>query len=54
MSVYTTLMRVAQIMKINMRTAIVINRNAGVVRAVHQIPEALFALTVCIHEAFTG
>jgi len=30
MSVYTTLMRVAQIMKINMRTAMVINRNAYV------------------------
>lgn len=54
MSVYTTLMRVAQIMKINMRTAIVINRNAGIVRAFHRIPAALLALTVCIHEAFTG
>jgi hypothetical protein len=32
MSVYTTLVRVAQIMKINIRTAIVMNRNAGIIR----------------------
>lgn len=37
MRVYTTLMRVAQTMKINIRTAIVMNRNAGIVRAVDQI-----------------
>lgn len=37
MSVYTTLMRVAQIMKINMRTAMVMNRNAGIVRAIAKI-----------------
>lgn len=54
MSVYTTLMRVAQIMKINMRTAIVMNRKAGVVRIFYQIGGALFTLTVCIQEAFTG
>ena len=41
-------------MKINIRIAMVMNKNAGIIRPVHKIRETLVALTIGIHEALAG